>query len=110
MIFMNKKDWALENYEKAIEKDSDNELVHQLKGQALLSMGDKDNNYEKALEEFDIVLKNNPKNPESLFLKAFTLSKLGKSDDAIQYYNKSIEENKDKDENEKKRKWFYYKL
>jgi len=91
MIFMNKKDWALENYEKAIEKDSDNELVHQLKGQALLSIGDKDNNYEKALDEFDIVLKNNPKNQESLFLKAFTLSKLGKNDDAIQYYNKSIE-------------------
>ena len=88
---MNKKEWALENYEKVIQKDSDNESAHQLKGQNLLSDGAKDNNYEKALDEFEIELKINPNNSEALFLKAFTLSKLGKNDEAIENCKKSIE-------------------
>ena len=29
--YLNKNDWALENYEKVIQKDGDNELAHQLK-------------------------------------------------------------------------------
>ena len=99
---MNKKDWALDSYEKIIQKDSDNELAHQLKGQALLSSVDKDNNYEEALVEFNIVLSKNPKNSDALFYKAFALSKLGRNDEAIGIYQKSIEENKDKDENQKK--------
>ena len=46
----------MENYEKVIQKDSDNPLAHKLKGQSLFSIGNKDNNYEKALNEFDIEL------------------------------------------------------
>ena len=97
------KDWALESYENAIQKDSYDGLAHQLKGQNLLSTNGENNN-EKALYEFDIQLTNDPTNPEALFLKAFTLSKLGRNDEAIDNYKKSIEANdkSNKDENEKK--------
>ena len=99
---MNKKDWAFDNYEKVIQKDGNNDLAHQLKGQSLLLSGEGDNNYEKALDEFDIGLKLKPENSQCTFLKAFTLSKLGKSDEAIENYKKIIEQNHDKDKDKDK--------
>ncbi len=75
-------------------------LPLQLKGQHLLSTKSENDN-EKTLDKFDIQLGINPNNPEALFLKTYTLSELGRNDEAIDNYKRGIKENdkSDKDEN-----------
>ena len=83
---LNKK--ALEIYEQAILKDKDNELAHQLKGQNLL----KNKEYEKALNESDVIINFNQKNIEAFFFKAICLNKINKKEEAIELYKKYIKE------------------
>ena len=79
---------ALEIYEQAILKDKDNELAHQLKGQNLL----KNKEYEKALNESDVIINFNQKNIEAFFFKAICLNKINKKEEAIELYKKYIKE------------------
>ena len=77
--FLSLNQEALETYEQIILKDKDSELAHQLKGQNLL----KQKEYEKALNEFDIVINLNQKNLDAFFFKAICVNKLKRKDEYI---------------------------
>ena len=79
---------SLEIYDNIIIKDNNNELAHHLKGQILL----KQKEYEKALNEFNIVINLNKKNLETYFYIAICFNKLNKNNEAIEFYNKYINE------------------
>ncbi|WP_048815512.1 tetratricopeptide repeat protein [Methanosalsum zhilinae] len=83
-----KYDHALNSYEKAQAIDSTDWNVRSLKAGLYIKM----NKISEALKIIDDILENgDPENPETLFSKGYALQKIKKYDEALFYFEKSLE-------------------
>ncbi|MBQ8147184.1 MAG: tetratricopeptide repeat protein [Lachnospiraceae bacterium] len=86
-VDMKDEDRALELIDQGIQSGNTNYRLHWIKADILR----KRNNFIKAMEEYDFLVREMPYNGEFLYGRAICLEKMGKNDEAIEAFRKTLE-------------------